>query len=305
MTLSIIIVSWNVKEKLRENLKAIFNSENGDFSYEVFVVDNNSVDGTVDMVRQEFLSVHPVKSRQEVGVQSTFNGVKLIANNKNLGFSRACNQGLRAANGNYILLLNPDMRVFPETLKNMIGWMENHKEAAIAGCRLVSAEGKIIKHVRRFPTVWNQLAIILKLPHIFPKVLNKYLRAEFDYNQAAKVDSIRGGFFMIREEIIDKIGLLDEHFFLWFEEVDYCRRAKNAGLEVWYAPVAECVDYVGQSFKQVKRGVTQKYFRDSMLTYFKKWQPRWQYYLLKIAWPIGRFLTWIGGVFKMKSKART
>lgn len=287
MTISIIIVSWKVKEKLRENLKAIFNSENGDFNYEVFVIDNNSADGTAEMIKKEFPQV------------------KLIANEKNLGFGRACNQGIRVASGSYILLLNPDMRIFPETLKNMVGWMENHKEAAIAGCRLVNEEGKIIKHVRRFPTVWDQLAIVLKLPHLFPKALNKYLRSDFNYNQAAKVDSIRGGFFMIRSDAIDKIGLLDERFFLWFEEVDYCQRAKNAGLEVWYTPIAECVDFVGQSFKQVKRGTAQKYFRDSMLKYFKKWQPQWQYYLLKIAWPIGRFLTWVGGVLKMKSKART
>jgi GT2 family glycosyltransferase len=287
MNLSIIIVSWNVGEKLRENLRAIFNSENGDFSYEVFVIDNNSRDGTIEMISAEFPQV------------------KLIANQENFGFARACNQGIRIARGDYILLLNPDMRIFPETLKNMVGWMDNHKEAAIAGCRLINEKGETIKQARRFPTIWDQLAIVLKLPHLSSGILNKYLQVNFDYSQAVKVDSIRGGFFMMREEAIDKIGLLDEQFFLWFEEVDYCRRAKEAGLEVWYTPVAECVDYVGQSFKQVKRGVTQKYFRDSMLKYFKKWQPLWQYYLLKIAWPFGIFLTWAGELGGFKARAKT
>ncbi len=302
MDLSIIIVSWNVKEKLKENLLALFKSE-GDVSFEIFVVDNNSHDGTAEMVKKEF----------------SFNGVKLIVNAENLGFAKANNQAIKQARGEFILLLNPDMRVLPDTLSNMVKWMRNNKQASVAGCRLIDEQGNTIKHVRKFPTIWDQLAIVLKLPHIFPNVLNKYLRVDFDYLKPAEVDTVRGGFFMINVGALRAMPLLDERYFLWFEEVDFCRQVyeKKARLrpafcgtaarqgEVWYTPAAECVDYVGQSFKQLPRGKTQKYFRDSMLKYFKKWHPAWQYRLLKAIWPIGMFITWLGGKTHLKSKANT
>jgi O-antigen biosynthesis protein len=286
MDLSIIIVSWNVKEKLRENLTALFKSA-GDFNFEVFVVDNNSADGTVEMVKNEFTQV------------------KLIANQENLGFAKANNQAIKQASGDFVLLLNPDMKVFPDTLINMIGWMKNNPQANVAGCNLVDESGNTVKHVRRFPEFKDQLAIVLKLPHFFPLILGKYLREDFDYLKAAKVDSVRGGFFIIRKTTIETVGMLDETFFIWFEEVDFCKRVYEADGEVWYTPDAKCVDYVGQSFKQVKRGTTQKYFRDSMLKYFKKWHPAWQYWSLKLAWPIGIFITWLGSKFNFKSQAKT
>jgi hypothetical protein len=89
---------------------------------------------------------------------------------------------------------------------------------------------------------------------------------------------------MIRKEALEELGGLDERYFIWFEEVDYCKKAKQAGWKVMYTPTAKCMDYVGKSFVQVPRGKTQKYFRDSMLKYFYKWHPAWQYWVLKILW---------------------
>ncbi|MFA4833476.1 MAG: glycosyltransferase family 2 protein [Patescibacteria group bacterium] len=284
MDLSIIIASWNVKEKLRQNLLALQESQGG-LEYEIFVVDNNSGDGSAEMVRRDFPEV------------------KLIANSNNLGFAKANNQALKRAQGDFILLLNPDMRVFPDTLKNMAEWMRENKQAAVAGCHLVNEKGETIKQVRQFPKLWDQLMITMKVPHIFPGVLNKYLQADFDYKKSALVDSIRGSFFMIRQETIEKIGLLDEKYFIWFEEVDYCKRVKQAGLEVWYTPVAKCLDYVGQSFNQMPRGKTQKYFRDSMLKYFKKWQPIWQYWVLKLAWVPGMLIARAGEKIKLGERS--
>lgn len=278
MDLSIIIVSWNVKEKLKDNLRALYESQNANF--EVFVVDNNSADGTVEMVKKYYPQV------------------KLIANKENYGFARANNQAIKIADGRYILLLNPDMRVFDDTLSRMISWADRHDRAWVVGCRLLDESARIIKQARRFPELMDQLAIILKIPHIFPTVLNKYLMNDFDYSKAASVDSIRGGFFMIRKEAIKKVGLLDERYFLWFEEVDYCRRVKQAGGQIWYMPTAECIDLIGQSFKQVNLAVKQRYFRDSMLKYFKKWQPSWQYWILRLAWPLGLLIVRLG--YKLK-----
>jgi hypothetical protein len=238
-------------------------------------------------------------------VKKDYPRVKLMVNQENFGFAKANNQAIKQASGRYILLLNPDMRIFDDTLSNIVSWMNRHEHAMVAGCRLLDESARIIKQVRRFPTLIDQLAIILKIPHIFPTVLNKYLRNDFDYTKSQPVDSIRGGFFLIRAEAIKKIGLLDERYFLWFEEVDYCRRVKQAGGEVWYTSAAECIDLVGQSFKQVDRGVKQKYFRDSMLKYFKKWQPAYEYWILKTAWPVGMLIVMAGEKLKIKSQIKT
>lgn len=280
------MVPWNVRDLVRKNLSAIYgNTSNIDF--EVFAVDNDSKDSTVEMIKKEFPQVN------------------VIANNYNAGFARANNQGIKESKGRYVLLLNPDMEVFPGTLETMVKWMDERKDVGVAGCRLINEKGITIPHTRRYPSVWNQLAIILKLPHFFPGVLDNYLMRNFDYKKEAEVDSVRGSFFMIRREVIDKIGGLDERYFIWFEEVDYCRQAKLAGYKIMYTPITDCIDRIGKSFSQVKRGVTQKYFRDSMLKYFKKWQPRWQYLILKMAWPVGMFMAWAGEKLNFKNKART
>lgn len=270
MDLSIVIVSWKVKNKLSANLSALFKSQ-GDFKYEVFVVDNYSSDGTVEMVSSEFPEV------------------TLIANKENLGFAAANNQAIKQTSGKYILLLNPDMQVRPDTLFKMFDWAKNNQRATVSGCKLVNERGEVIRQVRRFPKFSDQLAVTLKLPHIFPKIVDHYLASDFDYSQASRVDSIRGAFFLINREAYEKIStsklpLLDERYFIWFEEVDFCRGVTRFGGEVWYAPIAECVDYVGQSFAQVKRGQAQKYFSDSMIKYFRKWEPLWQARFLKFIW---------------------
>jgi hypothetical protein len=265
MDLSVIIVSWKVKDLLKKNLEALFNSK-GDIDFEVFVVDNNSRDGTVEMVSEKFP------------------GVRLIANKDNPGFAKANNMAINQARGRYILLLNPDMQVEEDTLAKMVTWMDSRSGTGVAGCKLIDSQGETIPHVRRFPRFKDQLAITLKIPHIFPGVLNRYIIRDFDYSSEGEVDSIRGAFFMIRREVIERVGGLDERYFIWFEEVDYCKQVKKAGWKVMYTPIAQCMDYVGKSFSQVPRGKTQKYFRDSMLKYFYKWHPAWQYWILRISW---------------------
>lgn len=284
MDLSIVIVSYNVREKLQKNLESIYNSL-GDFSFEVFVVDNNSIDNSAEMVEEFFPQVH------------------LIKNDKNLGFSVANNMAIKKASGNFILLLNPDMRLFPETLYNSLAFAQQNSQAVVSSCLLVDSNNKTIKHIRRFPKIFDQLAVILKLPHIFPKILKSYLYLDFDYNLSQKVDSVRGSFFMINKESYAKLSgqekpLLDERYFVWFEEVDFCRQVYKMGGEVWYNPNTFCLDYVGQSFSLLKRGRAQKYFCDSMLKYFQKWHANWQYQTLKFFWPLGKFLTLVFSILK-------
>lgn len=276
LDISVIIVSWKVKERLRANLSALMPALNS-LSAEVFVVDNNSQDGSAEMVAKEFPTA------------------RLIANRENLGFAKANNQAIKEAKGNFILLLNPDMLVFPETIKDMLAWMKASPQAVVAACRLETESGDLLPHVRRFPRLSDQLAIVLKLPHLFPSLLDAYLCKNFDYGQASKVDSVRGAFFMINRAAWQDISasvlpLLDERYFIWFEEVDFCRQVYKNGGEVWYTPAARCLDYVGRSFNQVGVSRKQLYFQDSMLKYFQKWEPHWQYYALKSIWPLGRFL---------------
>ena len=275
MDLSIIIISWKVKDKLEKNLSTLFKLETN-FKFEVLVVDNNSSDGSVEMIK------------------NNFSEVRLISNPDNKGFAAANNQAIKLASGRFILLLNPDMQVQADTLEKIIIWAEKNPLATVIGCKLVDEKGKIVKQVRRFPKFFDQLMIALKVPHLFPSVISKYLVSDFNYEASSKVDSIRGAFFLINVSNWQKISgqakpLLDERYFIWFEEVDFCRQVTKLGGEVWYTPVAECLDYVGASFSQVPRGQAQKYFSDSMLKYFLAWGKKWEYYILKIVWGVVKF----------------
>ncbi len=286
MKLSIIIVSWNVRDKLRKNLEAIYRSK-ADFDFEVFVVDNNSSDGSADMVAQEFPQVN------------------LIKNEVNNGFARANNQAIKMARGQYILLLNPDMLLNENTLENMLNWFLANDNVFVAGCHLLDEQGSTLPHVRRFPTIWDQLMIVLKIPHLAPGVLDGYLRKDFDYSKDARVDSVRGGFFMINCKNFSELPLLDERYFLWFEEVDFCKYVKQIGGEVWYTSAAKCTDLVGQSFGQVNRLKTQKYFRDSMLKYFSKWHGTYSFLILYLAWIPMIILAWFIDSLNIKRRAKT
>lgn len=285
MDFSVIIVSWNVKEQLAANLKSLLASAGA--SLEIIVVDNSSSDGSIEML------------------QNDFPDLRLIANNENLGFSRACNQGLKNVSGDTVVLLNPDMHVQSDTFANLKQWLRENPQADVCGIRLVDEKGSIVPQVRRFPSFKDQLAIVLKLPHLFPRILDSYLRQDFDYTSPAKVDSVRGAFFAIRRTAFERFGMLDERYFIWFEEVDYCRQVKEKGGQVWYTPAATATDFIGQSFDQVGRSLKQKYFRDSMLAYFKKWQPSWQLTLLRLAWMLARVFLVLGSLFKLRSRART
>lgn len=282
MDLSIIIVSWNTREALKNNLTALLKSQG--LSFEVFVVDNNSSDGTVEVLKAEFPQLN------------------IIANSANHGFAKANNQALALAGGDFILLLNPDMLVDDQTtLAKALAWLKSNPQAWVAGFKLLDSTGQILPQVRRFPTLADQLAIILKLPHLFPSLLNRYIVKDFDYEQASAVDSIRGSFFFIRRETLQKVGRLDERFFVWFEEVDYCRRVYQAGAEVWYAPVASATDLVGQSFGLLPRPQAQRYFRASQLSYFQKWHPTWQGLILQVAWLFSSLAMTIFNLIKRKN----
>ena len=286
MDFSIIIVSWNTKDKLRENLLSLSYGNTG-VHREIIVIDNASDDGSAAMLQTEFPEV------------------KLIRNQANVGFAKASNQGLREATGDFLILLNPDMKILADTLVNLKSWLLKNPQADVTGITLIDEHNTVIPQVREFPTVWTQLAIVLKLPHLFPQILHNYLQVDFDYAQSTAVDSIRGAFFVIRRSALEVYGYLDERYFLWFEEVDYCRTVKEKGGEVWYTSTAKAIDYVGQSFSQLPRVTKQKYFRNSMIAYFKKWYPTWQGELLGLGWEIAEAIVSLGDFLNIKPRTRT
>lgn len=278
MDLGIVIVSYNVRDLLRENLQSVFSSV-GKGSVEVVVVDNASHDGSAEMVEKEFPKVC------------------LIANKHNAGFASAVNQGIAATHARHVLLLNPDMRLEPDTLQDSIIYADRVQSdhVAIIGGQLRTQSGEILHTVRRFPDLRSQLAIIFKLPHLFPRLssLVRYQADDFDYTKEQDVDSIRGSYFIITEAARSALGVLDSHYFIWFEEVDYCKHAVSKGWKVRYTPEIKAIDFVGRSFGQVTRLWAQIQFTRSMAQYFEKWHSPAEACAIRTARLLGISVNWL------------
>jgi len=252
--LSIIIASWNVQELLQQCLESIFNNQPA-FSFEVIVVDNASKDQSVGLVMNQFPQV------------------RLITNQKNLGFARANNQAVKIAQGDFILLLNPDTVILAGTLDKTVNYLEQNKEIGVLGCQLLNPDKTLQPSLRRLPTLGSQLLILLKLHRLFPKLksLRNYFATDLDYSKVQEAGQVMGAFMLIRKKLIDKLGLFDERFYLWFEEVDLCKRVKDDGQwKVIYYPEAAVIHYGGQSFVQEFRFKNQFRFNNSLLDYFRK-----------------------------------
>jgi len=282
MNLSIIIVSWNVADLLKKCLVSIYQYTQG-ISFEIFVIDNDSQDET-----------------GKPGFFETWFDKKnfhIILNQKNLGFAAANNQGIKQSQGDFILLLNPDTELKKDSLFKMVEFMKKTTPLfsppyqrgvrvgiGIAGCHLENPDASHQDSVRRFPGFWDQVLILLKVHHIFPRlsIFRCYLCTDFDYIRAQEVDQVMGAFFMIRREVIEQIGLLDEKFYIWFEEVDFCLRARQAGWLTVYTPITSVIHHFGQSFKQRRILEKQKIWTASLAYYFKKHHSWLKYVILKM-----------------------
>jgi GT2 family glycosyltransferase len=163
--------------------------------------------------------------------------------------------------------------------------------------KLLSVHGKPMHHMRRFPTIWSQLLIVLKIEKFFPSLLDRYHGKDLDLDKEQEVETVRGSFFAINRTALDLVGTLDERFYIWFEEVDYCKRVHQHNLRVMYVPSIVAHDLVGRSFKQRKLVWRQKQFLKSMAAYFEKWYPGWRVWLIRVARPIGIALTVVGEKF--------
>lgn len=291
MQLSVITVTWNSAEKIREQMKSV-RAGCEKISWEQIVVDNGSKDETTSVIlnSDRNIGVKDISSVILNEVSSFFPNIKLIANAENIGFAAANNQGVKIAQGDFLLFLNPDMKVEKGGLDKLVEWLRKHPDAGLMSCKLIDAAGNFNSAAapRRWPTVWNQAALLLKLPHLFPLLLSGYLMKDFEPDKEQEVDSVRGSFMLVRREIVERLGwAFDPRYFIWFEDVDLCREVKRLGYKVMYAPLVSCVDYVGRSFIKRETLWKQKNFTKSMLTYFQKWEPWYKWGIIWFLRPVG------------------
>jgi GT2 family glycosyltransferase len=258
LELSIIIVSYNVRDLLKRCLNSIFDFQKG-LSFEVTVIDNHSEDDSSQMLKDDFP------------------GINLIENRKNLGFSAACNQGIRQSRGRYIFLLNPDTEFTSGGISGMIRFMDSHPQVGICGPRMVDPQGDVQFSARSFPTYLTAISSRQSfLNRFFPNnpLSRKYLLKDLNRNHSKEVDWVSGSALLTRREMVERIGLLDERFFMYVEDVDFCYRAKQAGFEVCYFPQSLVIHHLGKSTRRKKNRMLVEHHRSMYLFYQKHHRPR-------------------------------
>ncbi len=250
--LSVIIVNWNVRDLLRRCLHSILASLPA-CQLEIIVVDNGSTDGSPEMVRTEFPQVH------------------LMANPDNRGFTAANNQGLAVARGRYVLLLNPDTEVVGDALETLVAFADAHPDVGVVGPQLLNPDGTVQSSRRRFPTLATALLESTWLqPYAPRRLLARYYVLDRPDDEVQDVDWVTGAALMARREAVEQVGPLDEGFFMYSEELDWCRRFRAAGWRVIYLPTARIIHHEGKSSEQVLPA-RHIHFQTSKIRYFRKY----------------------------------
>lgn len=254
MDLSTIIVSWNVEEQLRQCLQSIYAQGRTPVKAEVLVIDNASIDNTVSMITKGFPQV------------------KLITNKENQGFAAANNQGICLAQGRYVMLLNPDTEIVGNALFEMMAYLDQHPEVGLVGPQLLNSDGTVQSSRRRFPTLATAFVESTILQRYLSRssiLANFYVKDKPD-DITQEVDWLVGACLLVRSEVIKQVGMLDERFFMYLEEVDWCYRIKKAGWKIVYLPAAQVIHHYGQSADQnvPRRHI---YFNDSKCKFYEKY----------------------------------
>lgn len=254
--LSIVVVSWNVRELLRCCLRSVFTSWPEIERLQVIVVDNASSDGSAEMVATEFPRV------------------QVIRNEVNRGFAAANNQGLALALGRYAMLLNPDTEVVGDALPTMVRFADTHPDVAVVGPCLLDVDKTPQLSRYRFPTFATALFESTWLQPVAPRrLLARYYALDLPPDEPCDVDWVRGAALLVRRRAIEQVGLLDENYFMYSEELDWCRRFRAAGWRVVYLPTAQIVHYEGKSSEQAV-AARHIHFQTSKVYYFRKYHGR-------------------------------
>ena len=252
LDLSVILVNWNGKELLNRCLDSVFLNTRG-IEYEVLVVDNGSEDGSEEMVKKDFPDV------------------LLLRNQRNEGFSRACNQGIRASCGKKILLLNSDTVVQDNAIREMVDFLDRNPRAGLAGCMLLNEDGSYQKSAGKVRNVANEMEERL-IRFGLKKRIRPLCRIEERFaGRARSIDWVSGAFLMIRRSVADEIGLLDERLFLFFEDIEWCTRARDAGWHVMYNPDVRVIHSGGGSTAKAGDRSFLEYRKSQLLFYQKRY----------------------------------
>lgn len=229
-SISVIVVSWNAKKYLEQCIQSFLNCPELN-AVEIIVVDNASSDGSPEFIKQNYP------------------GVKLICNADNLGFARANNIGIKHSQGKYLFLINSDVVVYPNCIESMVDYMERHPEIGLLGPRIVGTDHKVQRSCMGYPSLWNTFCRAVLLDGIFPhvKLFSGFLMKYWAHDSIKEVDVINGCFWSVRRRAIEEVGLLDEDFFMYAEDIDWCKRFNSAGWKVVYFPLAEALHYGGAS----------------------------------------------------------
>lgn len=257
--LSVVILNYNTKELTRACLTSVYQSTLSQYSMEVIVCDNASTDGSLDMVKEEF----PQVTR--------------IQNGKNVGFAVGNNPGIRKAAGRYVLLLNSDTEVPKDTFEKMISFMDQHKDAGAATCKLLLPDGTMDPACHRgFPTPWVAFTYVTKLERLFPhsRLFGEYHQTYKDLTRVHEVDCIVGAFFMIRRETLTDVGLLDEEYFMYGEDIDWAYRIRTKGWKILFNPAVTILHKKKQSGRANKNSArriqTEIYFHTYNWLFYRK-----------------------------------
>lgn len=262
MELSIIIVNWNTKKLVLRCIESILASKIG-FGYEIVVVDNGSVDGSVEGLRKK---------------QRETSKIKIIENRENLGFAKANNQGVRKARGKNLLLLNSDTEARSGAIERMVEFAKNEKTAGVVGARLVNKDGSVQPSCFKLPT----LGRVIRQYWLGKRgLLDKYAPGGGG-GGAVEVEAVVGASFLITERARKKAGLLDERYFMYYEDLDYCRRIRQAGLKVFYLAGAELIHAhgasgrgLGKTTEQWRRLIPSSKIYHGRITHYLIWFVMW------------------------------
>jgi GT2 family glycosyltransferase len=253
MDLSVIIVNYNTKQLTMECIHSLLQART-QIQYEIILVDNSSSDGTVGEVTTRFPEV------------------VIIPNSRNVGFSKANNQGMVQATGRYILLLNSDTVVEDHTLDTMIRYMDRHPGVGASGCKLVLADGTLDEACKRgFPTPLASFYYAFGFSKLFPNnpAFNQYKLSHLDPDHTYEVDCLVGAFMLVRREVIEQVGGLDEAFFMYGEDIDWCYRIKQAGWKIVYYPETTVIHYKGASSRRKPFKIVYEFHR-AMILFHRK-----------------------------------
>lgn len=272
MDVSIIIVAWNVRELLYNCLKSVYNETKG-ISFEVIYVDNASEDGSVEMVRKEFPKV------------------RIIENEENKGFIKASNQGIEIAEGRYVLLLNSDTVVLDNAIAKSVEFADAHPDAGIVGCKTLNPDRTLQLNCFMYPSILNMFLSATYLRKIFRK--SKFFGRErmtwWNFDDVREVETISGCFSLVRIEAIKQVGLMDDVYFVYGDDIDWCYRFKKNGWKILFTPEAEILHYRGQTTKQ-KPGKFKLQLSGSTLIFMRKYRSKPMFVLACILMALFFFL---------------